>query len=88
MATMNISVPDEMKAWVEEQVASGRYAGASDVLRDLVRRAQEHDARITRLNALIREGIESGIVEDYDPAEHRARLRERLASTEQKTVYG
>ncbi len=37
MATMNISLPDQMKAWVEEQVKSGRYANSSDYMRDLVR---------------------------------------------------
>lgn len=35
MATMNISLPDPMKAWVEEQAKSGRYANTSDVVRDL-----------------------------------------------------
>ena len=53
MATMNISLPDEMKAWVEEQVKSGRYAGASDVMRDLVRRGQEREAAIGELQALV-----------------------------------
>ena len=37
MATMNISLPDEMKSFVEAQVASGRYANASDYMRDLIR---------------------------------------------------
>ena len=40
MATMNISLPDQMKAWIEEQVATGRYSNSSDVLRDLIRREQ------------------------------------------------
>lgn len=34
---MNISLPDQMKEWVEKQVATGRYADASDYVRDLVR---------------------------------------------------
>ena len=76
MATMNISLPDAMKAWVEEQSKDGRYANSSDFMRDLVRRAIEREEAIERLNALIQEGIDSGIVEDYDPAEHRRRLRQ------------
>ena len=43
MATMNISLPEEMKAWVEEQASSGRYSSSSDVVRDLVRRGIERE---------------------------------------------
>ena len=41
MATMNISLPDQMKEWVEAQSGSGRYSNASDYVRDLIRRDQE-----------------------------------------------
>jgi antitoxin ParD1/3/4 len=37
MATMNISLPDEMKSLVEHRVESGLYANASDYIRDLIR---------------------------------------------------
>lgn len=40
MATMNISLPDPMKTWVEEQVSTGHYSNASDYVRDLIRRDQ------------------------------------------------
>lgn len=42
---MNVSLPDSLKAWVEEQVATGRYSSASDYVRDLIRRDQERDQR-------------------------------------------
>ncbi|MFK5926094.1 MAG: type II toxin-antitoxin system ParD family antitoxin [Desulfuromusa sp.] len=38
MATINISLPDQMRSWVEECVQSGRYSNASDYVRDLIRR--------------------------------------------------
>ena len=41
MATMNVSLPDPMKDWVEAQAATGRYSNASDYVRDLIRRDQE-----------------------------------------------
>lgn len=41
MATMNVSLPDPMKDWVEHQIETGRYANASDYVRDLIRRDQE-----------------------------------------------
>ncbi len=40
MATLNISIPDEMRHWIDSQVTSGRYANASDFIRDLIRNNQ------------------------------------------------
>jgi antitoxin ParD1/3/4 len=37
MATMNISLPDEMRAHVEAQVRSGQFANVSDYIRSLIR---------------------------------------------------
>ena len=59
MATMNISLPDAMKAWVEEQVETGRYANSSDVVRDLVRKEQERAFRQAEFDRLVKEGIDS-----------------------------
>ena len=59
MASMNISLPDAMRDWVQEQIDSGKYASASDYVRDLIRHDQEY-ARQFIQNA-ITEGIESGI---------------------------
>ena len=40
MASMNISVPDSMREWVQGRVESGEYASVSDYVRDLIRRDQ------------------------------------------------
>lgn len=61
MATMNISLPDQMKDWVEAQTADGRYANASDYVRDLVRRDQERAKAIAWLQAEVDKGRASGI---------------------------
>ncbi|MDR4500959.1 MAG: type II toxin-antitoxin system ParD family antitoxin [Nitrospirales bacterium] len=62
MATMNISVPDPMKDWVEAQVEnSGQYSSASDYVRDLIRRDQNEQDQIKALQAAITKGIESGV---------------------------
>lgn len=61
MATMNVSLPDAMKHWVEAQTRGGRYSNASDYVRDLIRRDQERAARIAELQKAIDEGLESGI---------------------------
>lgn len=46
MATMNISLPDEMKEWVEMQAATGRHANVSDYVRDVLRREEGLIARL------------------------------------------
>ena len=76
MATMNISLPDQMKDWVEAQAETGRYANSSDYARDLIRRDQERAEQIARLQKLITEGIESGISErSFDEIMEEARRR-------------
>ena len=60
MATMNISVTDKMRAWVEIKVADGDYATASDCLRDLVRKRMEYEAKLAWLREEVRKGFESG----------------------------
>ena len=58
MATLNISMPDAMREWIDAQIDAGEYANASDYIRDLIRHDQrQRDA--VRL-ALI-EGEKSGI---------------------------
>ncbi|MFQ5644354.1 MAG: type II toxin-antitoxin system ParD family antitoxin [Thiogranum sp.] len=54
MATMNVSLPDRMKEWVEEQIKTGHFSNASDYVRDLIRRDQEYqDRREILIKALI-----------------------------------
>jgi antitoxin ParD1/3/4 len=58
MASLNISLPDTMRQWIDQQVASGDYANASDYIRDLLR----HDQRQREaLNLALLEGERSGI---------------------------
>jgi antitoxin ParD1/3/4 len=63
MATMNISLPDPMKDWVNAQAESGRYANASDYVRDLIRQDQERADKVRQLQALIDQGLASGVSE-------------------------
>ena len=61
MATMNISLPDQMKKWVEAQSADGRYSNSSDYVRDLIRREQIRAEKIANMQRLVDEGRASGI---------------------------
>ncbi|MCJ2021431.1 type II toxin-antitoxin system ParD family antitoxin [Methylobacterium sp. E-065] len=78
MATMTISLPDASKVWVEAQAGAGRYANASDYVRDLIRRDQERLGKIDDLQRLIDESLASG-VSDRTEEDIRRLGRERLA---------
>ncbi|MEM6649626.1 MAG: type II toxin-antitoxin system ParD family antitoxin [Pseudomonadota bacterium] len=60
MATMNVSLPAPMKAWVEDQTKTGRYSNASDYVRDLIRRDQRRADAIAELQHMVDEAIASG----------------------------
>jgi antitoxin ParD1/3/4 len=60
MVTMNISLPEQMKAFVEEQTKDGRYSNSSDYVRDLIRRDQERRQAIAEIQALVDEAMASG----------------------------
>lgn len=77
MATMNVSLPAAMKAWVERQTEGGAYGNASDYIRDLIRRDQERREARAALQAAITEGVESGAPQDFDAASFKLRMREK-----------
>lgn len=76
MATMNISLPDAMKEWVEQQAGTGRYSNSSDVVRDLIRREQVRAEKIANMQRLVDEARASPISE-RSPAERRTEARRR-----------
>jgi antitoxin ParD1/3/4 len=59
VASMNISVPDSMREWVQSRIESGEYASVSDYVRDLIRRDQNTRARQLSVED-IRRTIEGG----------------------------
>ena len=61
MATLNLSLPDAMKAWIEAQTKGGRYNNASEYVRDLIRRDQNEREKLERLQTAIDQGRRSGI---------------------------
>ena len=59
MTSMNISLPDEMRSFVEEQVACGAYGSASEYIRALIREAVRHEER-RKLEGMLLQGVDSG----------------------------
>ena len=76
MATMNISVTDKMRNWVESKVSDGDYATASDCLRDLLRERMEYEAKLAWLRREVKKGFESGVSDQsWDELKDEIRLR-------------
>lgn len=80
MATMTISLPDQLREFVEAEVSNGNYGSASELFREMVRERQKLKAQ-ERLEALLLEGLESGrpieVTEQYVEQRRRA-LRKKL----------
>jgi len=77
MATMNISLPDQMKAFVEAQTADGKYANSSDYVRDLIRRDLIKREKIGAMQEKIDEAYASGFREVDDIPSYFADLKKQ-----------
>lgn len=73
MATMNISLPDSMKAFIDEQVSEHGYGTGSEYIRTLVRK----ELAASRLRDMILEGANSPVVAVADDAYFEG-LRDRV----------
>ena len=76
MSTMNISLPDSLKSFVDEQVAQRGYGTSSEYVRELIRKDQDR----LRLRALLLEGSASSPAGPVDSAYFdalRGRVRRR-----------
>lgn len=80
MTTVNISLPDPMKHYIEERVNEGHYSTTSEYVRDLIREDQKKRAE-AREEALLLRGMElpasEWTKEDVDHIKNA--VRERLA---------
>jgi antitoxin ParD1/3/4 len=81
---MNVSLPKDLKQWVDEQVRTGGYGTASEYLRDLLRRARERQARRS-IDAMLVEAVESGATTVMDDADWASlRKAARVAASKPK----
>ena len=72
MATMNISLPDELKQFVDAQVAEHAYGSASEYLRELIRKQRD----VEKLRQMLLDGANSGPATPMEP-DFFDKMRER-----------
>ena len=58
MPTMNISLPEELKSFVDERISASSYSTYSEYIRELIRQDQQRNAE-KKLAGLIAEGLSS-----------------------------
>jgi antitoxin ParD1/3/4 len=75
MSTMNISLPESLKSFVDEQVEGGGYGTISEYVRDLIRKEQDCQA----LRPLLLDGGASPVTREADDA-YFEKLRDRVRS--------
>jgi antitoxin ParD1/3/4 len=75
---MNISLPEPLKAFVDAQVADGRYGTVSEYVRELIRTDEKRLAR-ERLETMLLEGLASAESE-WRPADLESVRRAANAS--------
>jgi antitoxin ParD1/3/4 len=79
MGTMNISLPDPMKSWVEDQAKTGRYANSSDYVRDLIRRDRARSEAIAEIQEAVDAGLSSGTAAPLDRSTFKSRMHAKYA---------
>jgi len=82
METLNFSLPEELKRWVEAQVTSGGYGNTSEYIRELIRLDRKRKAE-ERLEKLLIEGLDSGEPIEVTP-EYWERKRRKLVARVQE----
>ena len=84
MQTMNISLPDTMKDFVDRQVASGHYSSASEYVRKLIPEDEKRTAE-EKLKGLLLAGLNSGDPIEIAP-EYWQRKRQQLVERYRKSA--
>ena len=76
---MNVSLPETLKSFVDEQVSARSYSSSSEYVRELIRKDEDRQ----RLRGLLLEGAESPPTAPADAA-YFNRLRDRVREAAQR----
>lgn len=80
MSMMNISLPEELKTFVDQQVSGGGYTSTSEYVRELLRRERDRE----KLRGLLLEGMNSPLSDVVADKAYFDQLRARLAAEHAK----
>lgn len=73
----SISLGDHFESFIQNEISTGRYSSASEVVRTALRLLEMEENKIKALRVAIKEGERSGLVEDFDPKAHLEALHRK-----------
>ncbi len=76
----SVSLGEYFDSFIQSQLLAGRYKNASEVVRAGLRLLEAEENLTLALKKAIQEGIESGIVNDFNPEKHLLHLKRQKKS--------
>ena len=76
----SITLGNHFEDFVQNRISTGRYKNASEVIRAGLRLLEEEEEKVSALKQAIKEGIDSGIAEDFEPEQFLKDLKAKRAA--------
>lgn len=76
MKTTSVAIGPYFENFIKEKISQGRYNNASEVIRAGLRLLEENDRHLRILKSAIDEGLQSGVITDFNPEAHLKSLKE------------
>ena len=70
---------DHFEQFIQQQVDSGRFSSASEVVRNALRMMESEEIQKKALNKALESGEKSGIFSDFDPKTHLKKLKQKTS---------
>jgi len=77
MKTTSVALGPHFEDFIQASILSGRYNNASEVVRSGLRLLEDQEQKMAALRSAIDEGMNSGIVEDFDSQEFLQQMKAR-----------
>jgi len=71
----SISLGNYFDQFVQSRISEGRFKNVSEVIRAGLRLLEDEENKVIALRSAIQDGIDSGIVHDFDPKKHLESLK-------------
>ena len=77
MKTTSVALGQHFEEFIQTSISSGRYNNASEVVRSGLRLLEDRERKMAALRSAIEEGLNSGIVEDFDTQDFLQQMKVR-----------
>jgi antitoxin ParD1/3/4 len=74
----SILLGEHFEAFIANEVSSGRYSSASEVVRTALRLLETEETKRKQLNKALRKGEKSGFIKNFNPQSHLKTLHKKL----------